>query len=39
MPDAYTGAPSLATADEGHDLYEKLSDMVATEVREALSAP
>ncbi|MFO0638796.1 MAG: creatininase family protein [Polyangiaceae bacterium] len=37
MPDAYTGAPSLATADEGHELYEKLSDMVAVEVHEALS--
>jgi creatinine amidohydrolase len=38
MSDAYTGAPSLATAEEGEELYDKLAEMVATEVREALAA-
>lgn len=37
MPDAYTGAPSLATRDEGLALYEKLAEMVATEVLESLA--
>ena len=38
MSDAYTGAPSLATAEEGEELYDKLAEMVATEVREALAS-
>lgn len=40
MTDAYTGAPALATRDEGDALYEKLVTMIVTEVEEALaSAP
>ena len=37
MPEAYTGAPALATRDEGLALYEKLAEMVATEVEEGLA--
>jgi len=36
MDEAYTGAPSLATHDEGEALYAKLVDMVATSVVEGL---
>jgi creatinine amidohydrolase len=36
MERAYTGAPREATAEEGHELYEKLVTMVVTEVSEAL---
>jgi creatinine amidohydrolase len=32
---AYTGAPADATAGEGAELYEKLAEMVATEVSES----
>lgn len=38
MADAYTGAPSLATREEGDALYEKLAEMVATSVVEGLAA-
>jgi len=33
---AYTGAPAEASADEGLELTERLAEMVATEVLEAL---
>jgi creatinine amidohydrolase len=33
---AYTGAPAEATAAEGHELTERLAEMVATEVLEGL---
>jgi creatinine amidohydrolase len=36
MAEAYTGAPALATSDEGASLYAKLAEMVATEVQEGL---
>jgi creatinine amidohydrolase len=35
---AYTGAPAEATLDEGNALYEKLAEMIATEIAEALDA-
>jgi creatinine amidohydrolase len=35
---AYTGAPAEATAAEGEELYERLSDMITTEVLEGLAA-
>jgi creatinine amidohydrolase len=34
---AYTGAPAEATIAEGDALYEKLAEMIAAEVSEALS--
>ena len=34
---AYTGAPAEATREEGDALYEKLAEMVATEVLEGLA--
>lgn len=34
---AYTGAPSMASAEEGDLLFEKLSEMITTEVTEALA--
>ena len=37
LADAYTGAPAEATADEGAALYEKLAEMIATEIEEGLS--
>lgn len=37
MTDAYTGAPSEASAEEGQALYDKHVVMIATEVREALA--
>jgi creatinine amidohydrolase len=37
MERAYTGAPSEATREEGEALYERLVDMVVTEVSEALA--
>jgi creatinine amidohydrolase len=33
---AYTGAPALASAEEGDSLYAKLVDMIVTEVAEGL---
>jgi creatinine amidohydrolase len=36
MERAYTGAPALATAEEGERMLERLAIMVATEVKEAL---
>jgi creatinine amidohydrolase len=36
MAEAYTGAPALATSDEGASLYAKLAEMIATEVQEGL---
>jgi creatinine amidohydrolase len=33
---AYTGAPSRATAAEGHDLLDRLAEMVVAEVQEGL---
>jgi creatinine amidohydrolase len=36
MTQAYTGDPASATAEEGHELYEILAEMVVTEVCEAL---
>ena len=36
MDRAYTGAPSEATRAEGEALYERLAEMVVTEVREGL---
>ena len=35
---AYTGAPREATAEEGHDLLDRLARMVATEASEGLRA-
>ncbi len=37
MARAYTGAPAEATREEGRELYEKLKDMIVTEVTEALA--
>lgn len=37
MTAAYTGAPSEASAGEGEELYEKLREMVVTEVLDALA--
>jgi creatinine amidohydrolase len=37
MDRAYTGAPAEATHDEGDELLAKLSDMIVTEVTEALA--
>ncbi len=37
MADAYAGAPAEATAAEGDELLALLAEMVATEVREALT--
>ena len=37
MNQAYTGAPSKATADEGARLYDRHTSMITTEVIEALS--
>ncbi len=34
---AYTGAPALATAEEGESLYGRLTDMIVTEVLEGLA--
>jgi len=34
---AYTGAPALASAEEGEALYEKLTEMIVTEVLEGLA--
>ncbi len=36
LESAYTGAPALATEDEGRELYDRLADMVVAEVTEAL---
>jgi creatinine amidohydrolase len=36
MVEAYTGAPALATADEGERMLDRLATMIATEVKEAL---
>ena len=36
MTRAYTGAPALATAEEGERLYLEHTQMVVTEVMEAL---
>ncbi len=36
MTAAYTGAPAEATAEEGRALAQKLAEMIATEVEEAL---
>jgi creatinine amidohydrolase len=36
MDRAYTGAPAEATAQEGEDLYDRLTAMIVTEVIEAL---
>ena len=38
MERAYTGSPREATAAEGRALYERLAEMIATEVAEGLSA-
>ena len=38
MDRAYTGAPAEATAREGEELFEKLADMIVTEVIEGLAA-
>lgn len=38
MDRAYTGAPAEASAGEGDGLYDKLADMIAAEVGEALAA-
>jgi creatinine amidohydrolase len=35
---AYTGAPAAATREEGETLYDKLRDMIVTEVMEALAS-
>jgi len=35
---AYTGTPAAATREEGDALYEKLRDMIVTEVTEALGS-
>jgi creatinine amidohydrolase len=35
---AYTGAPSKATREEGAELYERLAEMIVTEVLEGLAA-
>jgi creatinine amidohydrolase len=34
---AYTGAPAEATREEGEALYDKLAEMIATEIAEALA--
>lgn len=34
---AYTGAPAEATKEEGEALYEKLAEMIATEIAEGLA--
>lgn len=36
MSRAYTGAPREATREEGEELYERLTTMVVTEIREAM---
>jgi len=36
---AYAGAPALATAAEGNDLYDRLADMILGEVLTALGIP
>ena len=36
MTQAYTGAPALATSEEGERLYHEHTHMVVTEVLEAL---
>jgi creatinine amidohydrolase len=36
MDRAYTGAPAEATRDEGEATYERLVEMIVTEVREHL---
>jgi creatinine amidohydrolase len=38
MDRAYAGDPAAATADEGHQLYERLAEMIVGEVSEALAA-
>lgn len=38
MTRAYTGAPAEATREEGEDLYARLAEMIAVEVREGLAA-
>lgn len=38
LDEAYTGAPAEATREEGDALYEKLAEMIATEISEALDA-
>ena len=38
MDRAYTGAPAEATEKEGEQLYEKLADMIMTEVMEGIEA-
>lgn len=38
MTEAYTGAPSEATAEEGRELTDKLADMIVLEVEEGLGA-
>jgi creatinine amidohydrolase len=37
LTQAYAGAPAEATAEEGEDLYGRLAEMIATEVREGLA--
>lgn len=39
MDRAYTGAPGLASAKEGEELYEKLADMIVVTVTEAMTRP
>lgn len=36
MESAYSGAPALATEEEGHDMLDRLATMVVTEVIESL---
>ena len=36
MKEAYTGSPATATSEEGERLYQAHTDMVVTEVLEAL---
>ncbi len=38
MDRAYTGAPGKATEHEGEELFEKLAEMIATEVLEGIAA-
>ncbi len=37
MVDAYTGAPSAASAQEGSELYDKLAVMIASEITTAMA--
>jgi creatinine amidohydrolase len=38
MERAYTGAPAEATSDEGHELYERLAEMITGETLDALAS-